>query len=88
MDQQLREIRKLQRGVGACAAAWGQVVPPELAARTQLISLNRGVLLVGVPDASTRFQLDRLLRAGGDRAFRESCKADVRSIRVVLASGQ
>ncbi len=49
-------------------------------------SVARGLVTIGVEDASTRFELDRLLRAGAERAFIRACAASVRKIRLVAYS--
>jgi hypothetical protein len=43
---------------------WEGLIPPELAARTALTSLRRGVLHVVVDSSSAGFELDRRLRGG------------------------
>lgn len=88
MDRELREIRKLKRAVGAIAQAWNATVPQELLKRTGLQSLSRGVLTVAVPDAATRFLLDRHLRGGGERALIGQSAAAIRSVRIVISNGQ
>jgi hypothetical protein len=84
MDEALRELRKLQRAVGGAASAWSQVVPPELAERCRLIGVSRGTLEVRVPDAATRFALDRFLRSGGERAVIAASAPGLQRIRVTI----
>lgn len=84
MDRELRELNKQRRANGGCATAWNAVIPPELAARTALQGLSRGVLTIAVPDASTRFTLDRFLRSGGERALIGASSAAIRKVRIVL----
>ncbi len=84
MDEWLREMRKMQRGLSGVAAAWASVVPEALAARTVIEGLSRGTLTVRVPDSATRFALDRLLRGGGESALRVACPVPLRSVRVVV----
>jgi hypothetical protein len=87
MDRGLREMARLRREVGACAAAWAGVIPASLAARTRLVGLSRGVLTVAVSDAAARYALDRVLRSGAERAVAMACAAPVRKVRLVLAEG-
>jgi len=84
MDRALADVKRQRRSIAGCAAAWRHAVPPELAERTSLESFARGVLLVRVPDAATRFHLDRFLKAGGWSAFTRSCSASVKSVRIVV----
>ena len=54
------------RQLGALSAAWQELVPEELRARTGLCGLRRGVLTVEADDSGTLYELDRLLRGGLD----------------------
>jgi hypothetical protein len=84
MDRALGDIKKLRRAVSACAGAWQRTIPSELVERTALEGVARGVLTVRVPDAATRFELDRFLRAGGWRSFTRDCAADLIRVRSVV----
>ena len=84
MDRALHQAAALRQSVGGCAAAWASVVPPELLSRTALEGVSRAVLTVRVPDASTRFELDRFLRAGGERAVVTASRSTVGRIRLVV----
>lgn len=86
MGEWLREIRKLQRGLSGVAAAWASVVPAHLAERTVIEGINRGTLTVRVPDSATRFNLDRFLRAGGERAIAQASATPVRTVRLVIGA--
>ena len=79
------ELQKLEKRLGGVARAWQSVCPPELLGRTSVRSLARGVLTIGVEDASTRFELDRVLRAGGERTFIRACPTTVRKLKLVSA---
>lgn len=79
------ELEKLEKRLGGIARAWQSVCPPELVGRTSVRSLARGVLTIGVEDASTRFELDRLLRAGAERTFVRACPTTVRKVKLVSA---
>lgn len=79
-----QELRRMRRGLGAVAAAWGQIVPPELAERTALVGISRGVLTVRASDASAKYELERLLRSGGEAAVVRASPVSLRRVRVVL----
>lgn len=78
-------LERTERTLGAASEAWRAVCPSGLLERTCIVSLNRGVLTVGADSAATRYELDRALRAGGERELIRSCRASVRKVRVVTA---
>lgn len=84
---QARELAKQQKRLGGVAGAWAEVCPPELIERTTILSLSRGVLTIGVPDAAARFELDRFLRAGAERELIRLAPATVRTVRLVAHQG-
>ena len=59
-----KDIQKPYRQLGAMIEVWTRLLPPELASRTRLESLARGVLRVVVDSSSSFYELDRLLRQG------------------------
>jgi len=76
-------IARLAKQMGGVAEAWETVCPPDLAPRTRVVGVSRGVLTIGVADASTRWALERLLKGGADRAVITGCPMTVRRIRLV-----
>jgi hypothetical protein len=80
------EFRRAARRAGGAGAAWAEACPAALAARTAVDGVSRGVLTIHADDAPTRFEVDRWLRAGGEREVVRRCPATVRKIRVVIAS--
>lgn len=76
-------LARLARQVGGVAEAWESVCPPEHAPRTRVVSVARGILTIGVADAPTRYQLERILKAGADREIIRRCPMTVRRIRLV-----
>jgi len=80
------DLKRTERSLGAAADAWRAVCPAALLDRTSVVSLNRGVLTIGTDSASTRYELDRVLRSGGERELIRSCRASVRKVKVVTAS--
>lgn len=79
-------LAKLERSLGDVGAAWAKTCPEELHAKSSILSLKRGVLTIGAEDSPTRFELDRHLRSGGERALIRASSASVRRIKVVLDS--
>ena len=77
-------LRKLRRSNAGLVEAWESVAPPALLERTALRGLAQGVATLGVPDASTRYELDRFLRSGGEKALKQACGAPIRRVKVVI----
>lgn len=59
-----REVARPHRQLAALAEVWVELVPAEVADRTRLDGLARGVLAVAVDSSATLDTLDRLLRGG------------------------
>ena len=88
VDHVEKNVLKPCRQLGDLATAWGQFVPPALAKRATLKGLVRGVLTVHVPDSSTHYELDRLLRGGLQRQLREACRTTLRKVAVKVIGGE
>ncbi|HYE02176.1 MAG TPA: DciA family protein [Phycisphaerales bacterium] len=84
VQKQAADLRRLGKGLVQVAGAWDALVPPELAARTELLALARGCLTVRTADAATKYQLERLLAAGGEAALARSVAVPLRRVRVTL----
>lgn len=82
-----REFTKRDRHFSVAAEAWGEVCPRELAARTAIVSFARGVLTIGVTDAATRFEIDRVLRAGAERELVRRMPTTLRKVRLEVRQG-
>lgn len=80
---QAADLKKLQKRTASIAEAWARVVPDDLASRTSIERLARGVLVVRLGDASARFELDRFLRAGGLEALRAASHAPIARVKVL-----
>lgn len=80
------EMRRMKKQLGILAEAWARYIPADLAARTRLEGVARGVLRVGVTDAATAYELDRVLRSGAERAMLAGTPVSLRSVRVVVSS--
>lgn len=80
-----RELERSRKRLAGVAEAWDAVCPPGLAGRTAIVGVARGVLTVRVADASTRFELDRLLRTGGEATLVRLAPTGIRCVRLALA---
>jgi len=81
-----KHAEKTHRQLGRAIEAWIELVPSELAERTRLTALRRGVLHVDVDDAAARYELDRLLRDGLEDQLRSQFNGTL--IRVKLRQGR
>ncbi len=81
------DLARAERSLGAASEAWQRVCPPALVARTSIVSLFRGVLTIGVDSAAVRYEVDRMLRAGGERELTRACRTTVRRVKLVAWSG-
>ena len=81
-----KTLQRDQRRLGAVARAWTANCPHKLLPRTSVIAMNRGVLTIGADDSSTRFELDRWLRAGGEEQIIKGTRTTLRKIKVVVQS--
>lgn len=88
MDRAIREAAALRRATSGCAEAWSKVIPPALLARTSLEGTSRGVLTVRVPDAATRFELDRFLRSGGQKQLLTESRTSITKVRLVVSTSE
>lgn len=82
-EAQGEDLARRARRIGAAASAWAALCPAELADRTAVLSVTRGVLCVGVEGAPARFELDRRLRAGLERELVRRCPAAIRGVKLV-----
>ncbi len=79
-------MRRTEQRLGELIELWQEVIPAELADRTTLVALKGGVLHVDVESASTRYELDRLLRSGGLRRLQTSFRGTLLRIRLRIGS--
>jgi len=91
IEQELMRIetrlRRLTRSAGPIEQAWQRVIPSELASRTR-IEVAGTELRVRVEDSSTRFALDRLLRAGAELDLIQSFPIPIKRIRLMNATNR
>jgi hypothetical protein len=71
-----------RRKLGQMIDLWQLHVPADMAAQTRLCAFARGTLHVEVPNASVRYELDRLLREGLEQQLRLSFRGSLRGVKV------
>lgn len=76
------------KAVGAASIAVAQTFPSHIADKIEVIKLTRGVLTLGVPDSSTRYIVDRLLRSGAQTALLKRVPASVKSLKIVISAAR
>lgn len=82
-----RDLKRLERRLGAVAQAWSATCPSAMLCRTTIDGVSRGVLTIRADDSATRFEVDRWLRGGGEREFVSCCPISVRKVRLVVGDG-
>lgn len=83
-DELRAALERDRRRAGGVSDAWDACCPPALLARTRIVSLRRGTLTIGAPDAATKFELDRALRGGAEAALIRASSAPVRAVKIVF----
>lgn len=86
MQMQLKTLRKVSRTESALIAAWNTAAPDALASRCTPTGVKAGRLEIIVPDSSTRYELDRWLRSGGQRELSALAKVPIRGVRVQIGA--
>jgi len=76
MERAARSGTALERG-------WREVLPESLRGRAWAVSLSRGVLTVRASDASAKWEVDRWLRAGGERELGRAARVVIRRVKLV-----
>jgi len=84
LAQQNETLKKLRRRLGSAGSAWAGACPEEFSGRTRPIGLRAGVLRVAVSDASTRYRVDRWLRAGGLVELQRASAAPLRRVKLEI----
>jgi len=80
-----RDLARREKKFAGVAEAWEATCPPEHLGRTAIQGVHRGVLTIGVADASTRYELDRMLKAGAQKDLVRRCPMTVRRVKLVAA---
>jgi hypothetical protein len=76
-----RSVERQHSAAGGIAEAWAEILPPHLTRQAQIVSLARGTLTVRTADASTRYQIDRFLRSGGQAELARRAKVAVTRVK-------
>lgn len=79
-----KNLQRTKRSIGSASRAWAACCPDKLLARTAVVSMTRGVLTISADDSSTRFELDRWLRSGGEHELITSATTSIRKIKIVV----
>ncbi|MEM7680679.1 MAG: DciA family protein [Planctomycetota bacterium] len=80
-----RDVARPWKKLGPLAEAWQELVPADLAERSRLEGLSRGVLHVAVPDSSTMYALDVALRSGLQTELSKRVPgATLRKVRIAI----
>jgi hypothetical protein len=82
--EQAQAIKRSRRKHLGCARAWEAVCPGALVGRTSVLGVKGGAMTIGVADHATRYELDRLLREGGERELVKLAPTTVRRVRLVV----
>lgn len=77
-------LREVEKKIGSIGGVWAEVCPPELQAKTMVEGISRGVATIRVRDSATRFELDRLLRAGMERQLVKRCPTTLRKVKLII----
>lgn len=59
-----RELRRLERSIGAATDAWARLAPPELQSCATIETMRGGTLTLRVDGSAAAYELDRTLRSG------------------------
>jgi len=89
IDEQARLIRSVQRGMTGVSVAWEMLLaqsglPREVGEATRIRSFRRGVLTIQVRDASTKYNLSRFLRSGGEARLAKLAPVALTKVRLVM----
>lgn len=86
MGTEARALRRDYRAFGDLGGILDTELPTELTDRVRLAACSRGTLTLACASASTRYALDVWLRSGGEKRIKESTRASLKRIKVVLES--
>lgn len=78
-----QHLERQQRASGKIETAWATVIPADLQRRATVSSFARGLLTVRIADAATRYQIERFLRAGGQRDLERSAGSAIRRVKLI-----
>jgi hypothetical protein len=85
MARLARSVRTQSRATEGIGAVWTGAAPAELVAKVEVIGVRRGVLTLRPDCASTRYELDRWLRQGGEQKLMGLAPVTLTRVRLVSA---
>src|SRR5262249_34698819 len=84
LSRRARDLRRMAKGLGPLAAAWDEIMPSEVASRTSLLSVSRGVLTVRATDTGVLHALSQALRAGAEERLIRRSPVPIRRVRITI----
>lgn len=75
------QLQQARRDAGPMQSLWNELIPEQLASHTRL-RVDKGTLRVSVADSSSRYALDRLLRAGIKDQLIQRAPVPIRNVRL------
>ena len=85
-DMVEREVARPLKHLAALVEVWEAALPAELAARSRLTSLRRGLLTVTVADSATLYAIDQHLRGGVTGELKRGSKATLNKVKLVIGA--
>lgn len=81
-----KQATRTNKRLGQLIDLWLAHVPPAIAAKSTILSLRGGTLHVAVDDASTSYELDRLLREGLEQTLRAQFRSTLVRVKVRVSN--
>ena len=78
------DARRTQRRLGALIDLWSELVPEELEKHSRVVGMRGGVAAVHCDSASTKYELDRLLRQGLEQELRKRYASTLTKIKLSI----
>jgi hypothetical protein len=72
---------RTHKRLGELIGLWQELLPADVASRTALVGVHRGVLQVRVDSAATAFEVDRLLRSGVEKELRSRYRGSLARVK-------
>ena len=80
------DARRTQRRLGALIDLWSQLVPGELERHSRVVGVRGGIVQIQCDSASTKYELDRLLRQGLEHELRRRYPSTLTKIRLSIGA--
>lgn len=77
-----RDAKRTHRHLGDFIEHWYELLPDEIAVRTNIDSVRGGTIYVRADNSAAAFEVDRLLREGVLATLRSKCSITVADIKV------